>query len=387
MSQLNLVYYFHKSIQYTFGPAQFQRLYVFISPIVLKMNSFLPMVSKTPTLASSPFTSPTDFQSRYRTQPLLPLASAQHVDCTGRVLQTTAQNTSLPTYTRTGANYDSDHAPFSFPSSSSDIDVEPLVFEALSADLRITAYSYPIIGSDVTSVHSFDSFSPTLPEKIMPSSCPDFPFISGLFGSHREPLDANAHLRLQNMNITLLSSEIHNVGISPRALQGDDDSSILENQPAPSVAPRQPSSLDEPSVVISEDLKPLVTTDAPIPRQPLGDASANVQALRPKKRCREAKLEVDYVPCTPVIGGYRGVHLHELASKAEAYRLRYPGETYHDQWLMNFAGSLSDCGQYVEGYRCYIVGCKQVNKRRDHITTHIYTHLGYRPYSCKVPGW
>ncbi|KAI0251314.1 hypothetical protein BJV78DRAFT_1081639, partial [Lactifluus subvellereus] len=34
-------------------------------------------------------------------------------------------------------------------------------------------------------------------------------------------------------------------------------------------------------------------------------------------------------------------------------------------------------------YRCYISGCAQVNKRRDHIIVHICSHVNERPFACR----
>jgi hypothetical protein len=34
-------------------------------------------------------------------------------------------------------------------------------------------------------------------------------------------------------------------------------------------------------------------------------------------------------------------------------------------------------------YRCYISGCPQINKRRDHIIVHICSHVNERPFACR----
>ncbi|KAF8272521.1 hypothetical protein EI94DRAFT_1566151, partial [Lactarius quietus] len=34
-------------------------------------------------------------------------------------------------------------------------------------------------------------------------------------------------------------------------------------------------------------------------------------------------------------------------------------------------------------YRCYISGCAQLNKRRDHIIVHICSHVNERPFACR----
>ncbi|KAJ6627566.1 hypothetical protein B0H10DRAFT_1779652 [Mycena sp. CBHHK59/15] len=36
----------------------------------------------------------------------------------------------------------------------------------------------------------------------------------------------------------------------------------------------------------------------------------------------------------------------------------------------------------VKDFRCYVVGCSQVNKRRDHMIIHVGSHLNQRPFQC-----
>ena len=86
---------------------------------------------------------------------------------------------------------------------------------------------------------------------------------------------------------------------------------------------------------------------------------------------------------TPVLDAHRGVELEELKAKAERYRLRNQGRDYDKRWLISFAGKLSMRGELVEEFRCYIVGCQQVNKRRDHILIHVGAHLDQRPFKCR----
>jgi hypothetical protein len=85
---------------------------------------------------------------------------------------------------------------------------------------------------------------------------------------------------------------------------------------------------------------------------------------------------------TPVFDAYRGIDLDDLNSKAAKYRLRNPGREYHNSWLVSFAGKLTEQGELSDDFRCYIVGCDQVNKRRDHILIHVGAHLDQRPFRC-----
>lgn len=86
---------------------------------------------------------------------------------------------------------------------------------------------------------------------------------------------------------------------------------------------------------------------------------------------------------TPVLDAHRGVELEELKAKAERYRLRNQGRDYDKRWLISFAGKLSVRGELIEEFRCYITGCGQVNKRRDHILIHVGAHLDQRPFKCR----
>jgi hypothetical protein len=85
---------------------------------------------------------------------------------------------------------------------------------------------------------------------------------------------------------------------------------------------------------------------------------------------------------TPVFDAHRGIDIEELKAKAERYRLRNQGRDYDKRWLISFAGKLSARGELVEEFRCYVAGCKQVNKRRDHILIHVGAHLDQRPFKC-----
>ncbi|KAF8631135.1 hypothetical protein AX15_002482 [Amanita polypyramis BW_CC] len=94
---------------------------------------------------------------------------------------------------------------------------------------------------------------------------------------------------------------------------------------------------------------------------------------------------------TPVINAHFGITLTELQEKAERYRLRNniplsnTGEIeveYDKRWLLSFVGKLSQQGELIHEFRCYVIGCVQTNKRRDHILIHLGGHLGQRPFKC-----
>ena len=87
---------------------------------------------------------------------------------------------------------------------------------------------------------------------------------------------------------------------------------------------------------------------------------------------------------SPIINAHVGIELDELIFRAQRYRARRPGQPIDRAWLMQFAGKLTDCGEPVDDYRCYVVGCDQRNKRRDHIVIHVGAHVDQREFSCST---
>lgn len=109
--------------------------------------------------------------------------------------------------------------------------------------------------------------------------------------------------------------------------------------------------------------------DDPITRSP-----------EPSSHCDQIELPLNLG--TPVFDAHRGVDIEVLKAKAERYRLRNQGRDYDKRWLISFAGKLSPKGELVDEFRCYVTGCKQTNKRRDHILIHVGAHLDQRPFKC-----
>ncbi|KAF9468923.1 hypothetical protein BDZ94DRAFT_552627 [Collybia nuda] len=95
---------------------------------------------------------------------------------------------------------------------------------------------------------------------------------------------------------------------------------------------------------------------------------------------RTEDLDIDLG--TPVFDAHKGVSLMELKAKAQRYCLRNPGKEYDRRWLILFAGKLSAQGELISDFRCYVAGCTQLNKRRDHILIHVGGHLDQRPFGC-----
>ncbi|KAG6841317.1 hypothetical protein C0991_012316 [Blastosporella zonata] len=81
----------------------------------------------------------------------------------------------------------------------------------------------------------------------------------------------------------------------------------------------------------------------------------------PPVKVEDSGVGIDFG--TPVLGAHKGIDREDLLSKAERYRLRNPGRVYDNTW-------------------CYVEGCTQTNKRRDHILIHVGSHLDQRPFPC-----
>lgn len=81
---------------------------------------------------------------------------------------------------------------------------------------------------------------------------------------------------------------------------------------------------------------------------------------------------------------YEGISITDLERRAKDYQALNPGLEFDNKWLTLFAGKLTPSGKTVDNYRCYINGCEQTNKRRDHMVTHTAWHLGQRAFQCST---
>ncbi|TBU64000.1 hypothetical protein BD310DRAFT_807712 [Dichomitus squalens] len=88
----------------------------------------------------------------------------------------------------------------------------------------------------------------------------------------------------------------------------------------------------------------------------------------------------------PVLNAHVGITLEELRQRATEYRARHPSAELDKAFLQSFAGRLSSRGELLDDYRCYVVGCGQRNKRRDHILVHVGSHVEHRPWACQHCG-
>ena len=88
-------------------------------------------------------------------------------------------------------------------------------------------------------------------------------------------------------------------------------------------------------------------------------------------------------PDTPMSNMHQGISECDLQRRVNRFRRRHPGKSLDRHWLSKYAGKLSKDGKAIEEYRCYISGCAQINKRRDHIIVHICSHVNERPFACR----
>lgn len=85
---------------------------------------------------------------------------------------------------------------------------------------------------------------------------------------------------------------------------------------------------------------------------------------------------------SPVLNAHEGVPLEDLRRRVEAFRTLNPGFDLDKTFLQAYAGRLSERGELIPDFRCYVKGCSQSNKRRDHILVHVGSHVEHRPFKC-----
>ncbi|KAJ6510066.1 hypothetical protein C8R47DRAFT_1035182 [Mycena vitilis] len=125
---------------------------------------------------------------------------------------------------------------------------------------------------------------------------------------------------------------------------------------------------------------PSVLPDVKVaPRPRLPKRKSSTQDVSVKKK--EPERAVDFG--SPILNAHHGITQAELEAKASRYKQRNPeAEDYDKQWLASFSGKLSAMGEMVDHFRCYVDGCTQVNRRRDHMVAHIGSHLNQRQFKC-----
>lgn len=88
-------------------------------------------------------------------------------------------------------------------------------------------------------------------------------------------------------------------------------------------------------------------------------------------------------PLEPVLNAHLGVSLEDIRRRAADYRQRNGGAELDKSFLQCFAGRLTARGELMDEYRCYVSGCEQRNRRRDHILVHVGSHVEHRPWACR----
>ncbi|KAG8218424.1 hypothetical protein J3R82DRAFT_4049 [Butyriboletus roseoflavus] len=163
---------------------------------------------------------------------------------------------------------------------------------------------------------------------------------------------------------------------SPRVIQ--DIMSILV-QPASEFSFLPWSSADSPSAqIFSPSQLAVPRSSVSIKLEPTNVPDSEHHALP-----APCNLE-DATHLSPVLNAHLGIELSELIARAERFRTKHPERDIDRAWLSHFAGKLSDRGELLTDFRCYVIGCDQRNKRRDHILVHVGAHIGQRPFACSV---
>ncbi|KAF8559057.1 hypothetical protein OG21DRAFT_1503516 [Imleria badia] len=220
--------------------------------------------------------------------------------------------------------------------------------------------------------------------------------------------DVNMYDKLRGLDLqypgvnpldTIRSTPLHDVGISygqsasltPKDYHSDDflpaADSRGEQSPSPRVIRDIMSILIQPAPEFS--FPPWSPADSPSAQRfsQLAEPRSSIKLEPTNVSDGEHRANLDYpntAHSSPVLNAHLGIELDELVSRAERFRTRYPEREIDRPWLSHFAGKLSDRGELLNDFRCYVVGCDQRNKRRDHILVHVGAHIGQRPFACSL---
>ena len=110
----------------------------------------------------------------------------------------------------------------------------------------------------------------------------------------------------------------------------------------------------------------------------MGAAGAIFEGAEAVVACLGGDVEGAKAFCEVAAGS--AVNQHDLTR-----RLRGEDRSHVRTFLQTFAGRLSEQGDMIPEFRCYVKGCMQRNKRRDHILVHVGSHVEHRPFQC--PQW
>jgi hypothetical protein len=160
------------------------------------------------------------------------------------------------------------------------------------------------------------------------------------------------------------------------------DHNVLSNPSVRAIGIESAHHIMSPKIIIS------TPTSSPFPSPQRQVTARPKNATRSYVQKKSVSLNEDVcrsvptIPGTPVLDAHHGIELVDLLEKAERYRLRNPGQDLSKKWLAAFAGKLSTMGELLDDFRCYVIGCSQTNKRRDHILIHVGSHVDQRPFPC-----
>jgi hypothetical protein len=164
---------------------------------------------------------------------------------------------------------------------------------------------------------------------------------------------------------SMISPDLHPQGFVTRRLI--QPMSAVLPIPPPTFASRTTVGTQEPSFTRQPSLVPIIRAPL-VPVQPrnLADHSELLTIERG----------------SPILNAHEGVELEDLRARAETFRRMNPGCELDKAFLQSFAGRLSKRGELISEFRCYVKGCLQSNKRRDHILVHVGSHVEHRPFQC-----
>ncbi|KAI0687213.1 hypothetical protein BC835DRAFT_1377266 [Cytidiella melzeri] len=170
----------------------------------------------------------------------------------------------------------------------------------------------------------------------------------------------------------------------------EDNAAVSE--PIPAVQQRQYASHPMPLVQLPAfptRTLPMYATQQDYPsaeRLPLPTSHAPLHQLDVNTTFKDRSMASSTNQLSPVLNAHVGIELDDLRQKAAAWRALNPGLELDKVFLHSFAGRLSENGELIAHFRCYVKGCGQSNKRRDHILVHVGSHVEHRPFECDTCG-
>lgn len=185
--------------------------------------------------------------------------------------------------------------------------------------------------------------------------------------------------------LTKSTTQSMEIDIDPSVkVEVEDLLSALLPDPAPSPSPMTPALQPDTFQPLSTSGTQTVPNVSDMPRKTAVRTKSQARKGRASKHQRSSpNVPMEEFCQTPVLNAHLGIDVTDFESRAEKFRTRNPGQDLSRKWLLSYTGKLSARGELIEDYRCYIVGCNQRNKRRDHILIHLGSHVDQRPWVCE----